>query len=193
LNNNDLGQFSKGIRTFQFVDAKTDNSFHRGISDLGDLSEFPLKYRLFLKAYPWRRVDPVPWQPLQKPLKECRLVLVSSSGFTTADQAPFDETILGGDYSFREIQSDVAVDGLIDTHRSDSFDHSGIRQDPNLAFPINRMRELEKKRRIGLLNHRHLSFMGSITAPGRLLKKTLPRALKLLKDDAVDAALLVPV
>ncbi|MBW2433018.1 MAG: hypothetical protein JRF36_05420 [Deltaproteobacteria bacterium] len=160
---------------------------------MGNLREFPIKYRLFLKAYPWRRVDPVPWQPLQKPLEDCRLALVSSSGFITADQAPFDETIRGGDYSFREIQSDITVDRLIDAHRSDSFDHSGIRKDPNLAFPISRMRELEKKGRIGLLNHRHLSFMGSITAPGRMLKKTLPAALKLLKDDAVDAALLVPV
>ena len=160
---------------------------------MGGLSEFQIKYRLFLMAYPWRRVDPVPWQPLQKPLEDCRLALVSSSGFITADQAPFDETIRGGDYSFREIQTDIAVDRLIDTHRSNSFDHSGIRKDPNLAFPISRMRELEKKRRIGLLNHRHLSFMGSITAPGRMLKKTLPAALKLLKDDAVDAVLLVPV
>ena len=55
------------------------------------------------------------------------------------------------------------------------------------------MRELEKTGRIGALNQRHLSFMGSITAPGRLMKKTLPAALELLKDDAVDVALLVPV
>ena len=160
---------------------------------MGNLSEFSIKYRLFLKAYPWRRVAPVPWQPLQKPLEDCRLALVSSSGFITADQAPFDETTRGGDYSFREIQSDIAVGRLIDTHRSDSFDHSGIRKDPNLAFPIDRLRELEKTGRIGSVNYRHLSFMGSITAPGRLLKKTLPAALQLLKDDAVDAALLVPV
>ena len=159
---------------------------------MGNLSEFPIKYRLFLKAYPWRRVDPVPWQPLQKPLKACRLALVSSSGFVTADQAPFDETIRGGDYSFREIQSDVAPGRLIDTHRSDIFDHSGIRQDPNLAFPISRMRELTDTGRIGSLNHRHLSFMGSITAPGRLMKKTLPAVLKLLESDAVDVVMLVP-
>ena len=160
---------------------------------MSELSELPLKYRLFLKAYPWRRIDPVPWQPLQKPLKDCRLALVSSSGFITADQAPFDETIRGGDYSFREIRSDVVVNRLIDSHRSGSFDHSGIRKDPNLALPISRLQELEKEGRIASLNHRHLSFMGSITAPGRLLKKTLPGALKLLKDDAVDVALLVPV
>ncbi|MGD9139344.1 MAG: hypothetical protein PVH42_21455 [Desulfobacterales bacterium] len=47
---------------------------------MGDLNEFALKYRLFLNAYPWRRIDPVPWAPLKKPLSECRLVLVSSAG-----------------------------------------------------------------------------------------------------------------
>jgi len=35
--------------------------------------------------------------------------------------------------------------------------------------------------------------MGSITAPGRLLKKTLPPVVRKLIDDQVDAALLVPV
>ncbi len=160
---------------------------------MGDLSEFPLGYRLFLKDYPWRRIDPVPWQPMQKALKDCRVALVSSSGLITADQKPFDKSIRGGDYSFREIPSDIDVAGLIDAHRSDIFDHSGIRQDPNLAFPIDRLRELEKSGRIGSLAHRHLSFMGSITAPGRLVKKTLPEALKLLKADRVDMALLIPV
>lgn len=135
----------------------------------------------------------MPWAPLPKPLKDCRLALVSSSGFVTANQAPFDKSIRGGDYSFREIPSDITTSDLIDTHRSDIFDHSGIRQDPNLALPINRMRELKKRRRIGSLNHRHLSFMGSIAARGRLIKETLPAALKLMIDDGVDVALLIPV
>ena len=160
---------------------------------MGDLSEFPIKYRLFLKAYPWRRVDPVPWAPLQKPLKDSRLVLVSSAGFVLPGQMPFDESIRGGDYSFREIPSDTDVSTLIDTHRSDLYDHTGLKQDPNLAFPINRMQELEQSGRIGPVNHRHLSFMGSITAPGRLVKKTLPEVIHLLRSDAVDAALLIPV
>jgi len=160
---------------------------------LGDLNEFPLKYKLFLKAYPWRRLDPVPWVPLQKPLKDSRLVLISSAGFVLPGQAPFDESIRGGDYSFREIPSDTDVSALVDTHRSDLFDHAGLRQDPNLVFPINRLHELEKKGRIGSVNQRHLSFMGSITAPGRLVKKTLPAVKSLLQKDAVDVALLIPV
>jgi len=160
---------------------------------LGDLSEFPLKYKLFLKAYPWRRIDPVPWAPLQKPLKDSRLALVSSAGLVLPGQNPFDESIRGGDYSVREIPSDTDVSTLIDTHRSDLYDHAGLRQDPNLAFPLDRLRELVQKKRIGSLNHRQLSYMGSITAPGRLVKKTAPKDMRRLVEDGVDAALLVPV
>ena len=160
---------------------------------MGDLSEFPLKYKLFLKAYPWRRIDPVPWAPLQKPLKDSRLALVSSAGLVLPDQNPFDESIRGGDYSVREIPSDTDVSTLIDTHRSDLYDHAGLRQDPNLAFPLDRLRELVQKKRIGSLNHRQLSYMGSITAPGRLVKKTAPKDVRRLVEDGVDAALLVPV
>ena len=160
---------------------------------MGDLSEFPLKYRLFLKAYPWRRIDPVPWSPLKKPLQDCRLVLVSSAGLVTADQEPFDDSIRGGDPSFREIPFDADVATLLEPHRSDAFDHTGIRQDPNLAFPADRLREIAAAGLIGSLNHRYLSMMGSITAPGRLIKKTIPQVVPKLVEDRVDIALLVPV
>ncbi|MGW8323616.1 MAG: glycine/sarcosine/betaine reductase selenoprotein B family protein [Thermodesulfobacteriota bacterium] len=160
---------------------------------MGDISEFSMKTRLFLKAYPWRRVDPVPWAPLGKPLSESRLALVSSAGFVLPDQEQFDESMRGGDPSFREIPSDVDTSTLIDTHRSETFDHTGLARDPNLAFPIDRVRELVQEGRIGSVNRRHLSFMGSITAPGRLTKRTAPEASGRLVEDRVDAALLIPV
>ena len=160
---------------------------------MGDLSEFSLPIRLFLKAYPWRRIDPVPWAPLQKPLAQCGLSLVSSAGFVLPGQTPFDASMPGGDPSFREIPRDVDVRTLIETHRSETFDHTGIREDPNLAFPIDRMRKLAERGRIGPVNQRHLSFMGSITAPGRLMRQTGPEAVRCLVADGVDVALLVPV
>jgi D-proline reductase (dithiol) PrdB len=160
---------------------------------MGTTSEFSLRLRLFLKAYPWRRIDPVPWTPLGKPLPECRLALVSSAGFVVPGQQPFDAAVRGGDVSFRDIPADVDVRALVDTHRSESFDHSGLRQDPNVAFPIDRVRELVERGRIGSVNHRHLSFMGSITAPGRLVRHTGPEAASRLVADGVDVALLVPV
>ena len=160
---------------------------------MGDLSEFSLKYKLFLKTYPWRRIDPIPWTPLTKPLATCKVALVSSAGFVTPNQARFDDTVKGGDTSFREIPSSVDVSTLIESHRSEVFDHSGIRQDPNLAFPIDRLNELCTNGRIGAVNRRHISLMGSITAPGRLVKRTAPEAVQCLVDDGVDVVLLIPV
>jgi D-proline reductase (dithiol) PrdB len=160
---------------------------------LGDLSEFPFKYRIFLKAYRWRRIDPVPWAPLKKSVAQSRLVLVSSAGIVTSEQKPFDNSIRGGDPSIREIPSDVDVSTLIETHRSDAFDHTGIRQDPNLAFPADRLGELSAAGIIGSLNHRYLSIMGSVTAPGRLIKRTIPQVVPKLVEDRIDIALLIPV
>jgi len=160
---------------------------------LGNLNEFSLKYQLLLKTYRWRRIDPVPWTPLKKPLAECSLMLVSSAGIAMKEQTPFDNSIRGGDPSIREIPSDVDVASLIETHRSDAFDHGGIRRDPNLAFPADRLRELAAAGVIGSLNNRYISIMGSVTAPGRLIKKTIPQVVPKLVEDQVDIALLIPV
>ena len=160
---------------------------------MGDINEFSLPLKLFLKAYSWRKIDPVTWAPRKKPLSECRLALVSTAAFVLHGQKPFDDSIRGGDFSFREIPGDADVHQLIESHRSESFDHAGMRRDPNLAFPLDRARELAERGRIGSLNRRHLSFMGSITAPGRLIQQTAPAAAQLLVEDKVDVALLVPV
>lgn len=160
---------------------------------MGSVSEFSLPVRLFIKAYRWRRIDPVPWKPLVKPLSECRLALVSSAAFVAPGQQPFDDSVRGGDVSFRDIPCDVDTGTLTDTHRSESFDHTGMQKDVNVAFPIDRVRELAARRRIGSVNRRHLSFMGSITAPGRLIRDSAPEAVRGLASDGVDVALLVPV
>lgn len=160
---------------------------------MGEVGEFSLPLQLFLKAYRWRRIDPVPWRPLGKPLDRSRVALVSSAGFVLPGQEPFDHEVRGGDPSFREIPSDVDVRTLVDAHRSESFDHAGMRRDPNLAFPVDRLRELREAGRIGEVNRRHLSFMGSQTAVGRLIEETAPRAARSLAEDGVDVAILVPV
>ena len=160
---------------------------------MGSLKEFPLKYRLYLKTYRWRRIDPVPWTPLGKPLKDCRLVMISSAGIVTAAQDPFDSFIRIGDTGIREIPWDVDTATLRETHRSKVFDHTGIRRDPNLAFPVDRLREMAEAGFVGSLNHRYLSIMGSVTDPARLIKNTIPPVVSKLVDDRVDIALLIPV
>lgn len=160
---------------------------------MGELTEFSLPVQLFLRAYRWRRIDPVPWTPLSKPLSACRVALVSSAGLVLPGQQPFDEHKRGGDPSFREIPADADVTSLLDTHRSESFDHAGMQRDRNLAFPIDRVRELQESGRVGNVNRRHLSFMGSLTATARFVAETAPEAARCLVEDGVDVALLVPV
>lgn len=160
---------------------------------MGDASEFSFVVRAFLKTYHWRRIDPVPWTPLRKPLAEASVALVTTAGLVMPGQPPFDNHIKGGDSTFRVIPRDADVGSLIDTHRSRTFDHSGLQSDPNLAFPLDRMGELAHDGRIGRVSERHLSFMGSITAAGRLVRDAAPAAAQLLVDDGVDVALLVPV
>lgn len=160
---------------------------------MGSTDEFSWKVRMFLSAYPWRRVDPVPFTPLPRPLAQCRVALVTSGALVPPGEAPFDDTGLGGDCSYRVLPEDIDVAALTESHRSESFDHAGIAADRNLAFPLDRLHELATRGRIGSVAPRHLSFMGAITAPGRLIRRTAPEAAALLVADAVDVALLVPV
>lgn len=145
-----------------------------------------------MKAYRYRQAVWTRPAPV-KPLSECNVALVTTAGLHIKEQEPFDGTLKAGDYSYRWIPGEVAVEELLIAHRSKAFDHSGIEQDRNLCFPIDRFRELEKEGLIGRLNRRHLSFMGSITAPGRLMRQTAPEAAGELKQDRVDLAFLTPV
>ena len=161
--------------------------------ELAEPGELSLLDRRFVRGYTWRRISPTPWHRLIKPLNECRLALISTAGFVLPVQVPFARHRRGGDPSFREIPSNVSPRALFLAHKSRAFDRSGLLSDPNLAFPLQRVRELADRGHIGSVNHRHLSFMGSITAPGRLMKTTAPSAIDKLVEDRVDIALLVPV
>ena len=157
------------------------------------LEDLKLSHRLFMKAYRFRSVDWSPGVRLGKPLNEARLSLVSTAGLYLPDQLAFDLALRGGDASFREVSNDVEVQQLMIAHRSSAFDQTGALKDRNLVFPLDRFRELVDRREAGSLNHRHFSFMGSITAPGRLISETAPQVAAKLRKDQVDAVFLVPV
>jgi D-proline reductase (dithiol) PrdB len=160
---------------------------------VASLSDLSLKNRIFMATYRFRALDPVPFARLRKPLREARAALVTTGGVFLPTQAPFDSGLKGGDASFREIPAETAVDALGIAHKSDAFDQTGFHEDRNLGFPLDRLREMAARGGIGSLNARALSFMGSITAPGRLVKESAPAAADLLEADGVDVAFLVPL
>jgi|SRR5579859_3684324 len=150
-------------------------------------------HRLFMRAYRYRSFDWSPGAHFNKALSESKFVLVTTAALYLPEQPPFSHDVRGGDCSFRELPGNVDVNQLNIAHRSSAFDQTGARKDRNLVFPLDRFRELVAQRTLGTLNHRHFSFMGSITAPGRLISETAPAVTQLLQEDQVDAAFLVPV
>ena len=160
---------------------------------MAESSQLPVATRIFLRTYQWRRIDPTPWAACRKPLREATVAVVTTAGLTLPDQTPFDDAKRGGDWSWREIPGDADVASLRESHRSETFDHTGIRSDPNLGLPLDRLRELAKDGTLGAVHRRHASFMGSITAPGRLMRTSAPEVATWLENDRVDAVLLVPI
>lgn len=121
-------------------------------------------HRLFMKTYRYRSFDWLPGAQLTKPPSEAKLAIITTAAVHLPEQSAFGGTVRGGDSSFRELSVDVDVNQLKIAHRSSAFDQTGALQDRNLVFPLDRFRELVAQGKIGALNHRHFSFMGSITA-----------------------------
>ena len=162
---------------------------------MASYDELVPRYRLFMLTYPYSRfrVRDNPVATLAVGLDQARVALVTTGGLLPRGASAFDRTVNGGDVSFREIGVDSDVRELIEDHKSDAFDHAGVAADRNLVFPLDRFRELRDEKRIGSLNDRHLSFMGSIIDPRRLIDETAPAAARVLKADGVDAVFLTPV
>ncbi len=167
---------------------------------MAQIDDVELTERLFLKGYPFWKYSPRPNDPasmavtpLRKPLPACTVALVTTAGLSLPDQRPFDATIRMGDTSFREIPATISPQLLEMHQRSWAFDHTGVLRDRNLAFPLDRLREMVERGAIGAIAPHHYSFMGSIAGPRKLIHETAPEVARRLVADAVDVVLLTPV
>jgi D-proline reductase (dithiol) PrdB len=167
---------------------------------LARLDDLDLAERLFLKGYPFSKYGPrhsdpttTAMTPLRKPLAECSVALVTTAGLSLPDQPPFDVTIRMGDSSFREFPADISPQLLEMHQRSWAFDQTGVLRDRNLAYPLDRLREMRERGEIGAIAPHHFSFMGSIVGPSKLIRDSAPEVARLLAADAVDVVFLTPV
>ena len=160
---------------------------------MASLADLPLKYRLFMRAYPYRWIDWKSAGPLRKPLSEARIALLTTAGYYLPEQEPFDQSYKHNDCSYREIPWGTLISRLREGQSSDAFDHAGIQADRNLAFPLDRLRELIDAGTVGAAAPTHFSLMGSIAAPKLLLTETGPAIAKKLQEEQADALVLAPV
>ena len=97
-----------------------------------------------------------------------------------------------GAVDYRLIPGDVDFGELVVSHVSTNFDRSAYQQDPNIWFPLERLREMAEDGEIGSVSNWHYSFMGAQPIH-EALSSAGEEVGRLLAADNVDVALLVPV
>ena len=135
------------------------------------------------------RFDGRPW--VRGPaLAGRRVAIVTTAGLHVRGDRPFGSGAAGMDY--RVIPGDVAARDLVMSHVSVNFDRSGFQADWNVAFPLDRLKELARDGIVGSVAAFHYSFMGAISPVTQYEPKARELA-GLLKQDQADAVLLSPV
>ncbi len=148
--------------------------------------------RRFLPDFEWISFEQAsPLAPLSRPLAQCRVALVTTSGaYLKTSQPPFDTKNRLGDDGFRIIPSDTPASEIGLSHPG--YDTRRALRDLDCVFPLALLRRLREQGAVGEVAPRHLAFMGFIPRPQRLLEERAPEAARLMLEDGVDLALLVP-
>lgn len=150
------------------------------------LSDFDDIGRDYFESMQMPQFSSTPWvEP--KPISKARVAIVSTAGLQRRGDRPFSPN--SADY--RLLPGDMAAADLVMSHISTNFDRSGFQQDHNVALPLDRLNEFAAQGKVGSVASIHYSFMGA-THPDKL-EPTAHRLAGLLKQDQVDAVLLVPV
>ncbi|PPR61941.1 MAG: D-proline reductase subunit gamma [Alphaproteobacteria bacterium MarineAlpha4_Bin2] len=121
-------------------------------------------------------------------LAKRRLAVVTSAGLHRREDRNFSLR----DLSYRVIPGDIDTADLVMTQSSVNYDRAGFQQDVNVVFPIDRLRELWKAGEIGEIANFHYAVNGSGWLPHEI-EPTARELAGMLKEDGVNAVLLVPV
>ena len=153
---------------------------------LSDLHDTEVEH-MRLRSSEMQPVAPAPWIT-PKPLKDCTVAIISTAGLHRRTDVPFKV----GAIDYRLIPGDADFGDLVVSHISTNFDRSAYQQDPNIWFPLDRLREMAADGEIGGVSSWHYSFMGA-QPNHHVLSKAGEEVGQLLAAGEVDVALMVPV
>ena len=139
-----------------------------------------------LLALPLPEFESTPWVAAPR-LRDARVAMVTTAGL----HRPTDDRFVGGSADYRLIPADVDPNELTMTHVSINFDRTGFQQDVRVVFPLEHLHALADAGEIGSVAAWHYSFMGA-TDPSRMADSG-SQVARLLKQDGVDAVILIPV
>lgn len=127
---------------------------------------------------------------LNKPLSECRVCFVSTSGVQPKTSLPFDTVHPIGDYTFRPVPSNSRVEDL-EIHQL-KYPTFGAAEDLNVIFPIERLRDLVQEGQIGGLSENFFTFIGYNMDPVQLEKKLAEDIANAVVQEAPDIVIAAP-
>ena len=153
------------------------------LSDLHDAEATHMRAR----AQAMQAVEPAAWIT-PKPLSEATIAIVSTAGLHRRSDTPF----IVGAVDYRLLPGDVDFADVVVSHISTNFDRSAFQQDPNIWFPLDRLREMAADDEIGGVSQWHYSFMGA-QPNHQALAAAGEEVGHMLAKDGVDVALMVPV
>ncbi len=125
--------------------------------------------------------------PLRKSISRSTIGIFTSAGIQLRSDTPLAET---NDLSYRLIDRSVPYSELTVAHQTPV--RVWALEDLNVAFPLERLIELEAEGAIGRLASRAISMVGSITTFTGLLQKGVPAIQRELEDQGVDLLFLFP-
>jgi D-proline reductase (dithiol) PrdB len=126
--------------------------------------------------------------PLDRPLRESRVMIVSSAGVHLTSDEPFRPT---NDMSYRRIPQAAAPESLKPSHPA-PVRRPG-EQDVNVVHPYLRLAELADEGFIGGVTDFHLSVLGAIKKLTELVTDMAPAMADTAKAAGADLVLLVPL
>src|ERR1700693_1469658 len=112
--------------------------------------------------------DPPRLTPLRKPVAESTIGLFASCGAQMPEDPLLGET---EDISFRLVHRDTPVSKLVIAHQTKV--RKWAVKDPNVALPLDRMKELEAEGTIQRLAHTAVSVVGSIQRFAETVEQTI--------------------
>jgi glycine/betaine/sarcosine/D-proline reductase family selenoprotein B len=115
------------------------------------------RFEEYAETYKFDQTEPTPWSPLKKPLRDSKVVLITTAGVSPREQPPFKLTEKGC-FEYREIPLHTPRKDLVFFHPDFSADEA--KKDINVILPIDRFIELVEERIIGELCDVFFSFLG---------------------------------
>src|SRR5579864_7072860 len=125
--------------------------------------------------------------PLRKPIAESTVGIFNSCGAQMPEDPELGET---EDISFRLVDRDTPLSKLVIAHQTKV--RKWAVEDLNVAFPLDRMKELAAVGMIKRLAHTAVSMVGSIQRFTELVEQTVPAIKQIYDAQGVDLVFVFP-